>query len=636
MRRSRLFLLVALILIALSAIGLWQWRAAHGQAGTALDRGIAAFEANRYRVARIELMNAIKQEPRSISARIAQARTLIELGDGEGAQAEVDRARALGAPTAETRVPMAQAMLLQNNAQDALIEATASDLPATAHIPAARTAAEAQAALGDTATARTTITTAIAAAPRDADSYIALSRIQSIAVDQADAIRAADRAVALAPKSAKAIARRAILIRAQYGLTAALPWFERALAIDPDSIPTLEAYAATLADSGQATRMLGVTRRILALDPGNARAYMMQAVLAARASNPGLSRALLDRTGGAFDGEPATQLLRGILHLQDGNALLAVDTLGPLVNAQPDNRTARTLLGRAYLLTGDAAAAATTLAPLVAQRDADPYVLTLAARAQQVLGQEALARDMLARAAWPTRAASDVIVGTQTSDTIANIRALVATGDTGQALARARQFAGANPGAPDPWLVLGDTLVAVNQPEEAAHAYQSAANIRFDRGTALRLAAAWTRAGDAKQAGQVLRLFLAQNPADPDALRLAASAAMQARQWPRALDLLRALEARSGPRDALLLADLARALLETGDAQAAQTYAKAAYAMMPANPIMADIYGLTLARSGANPRAAADLLEKAVALAPGYAPYAAHLAEAQGRVPRKS
>lgn len=645
MRRSRLFLLIALILVALTGVGLWQWRAQQGDAGAALARGLTALDKRHYRVARVELMNAIKHDPRSIPARLAQARTLVELGDGEGAQAEVDRARSLGVAAAKTRVVMARALLLQDDPQDALIEATAPDLPKTDAIAATRVAAEAHMAMGNIDAARAMLQPAIAAAPRDAANWVVLSRIDSAIGDQVGAIRAADRAVSIAPNDAKSIAQRAILIRAQYGLTGALPWFERALAIDPDSVPVLEDYAATLADAGQASRMLAVTRRILLLEPNNARAYLMQAVLASRAGRPRLARSLLDRTHGAFDDQPATQLLRGILSMQDGNATLAVQWFRPLLDAQPDNRAVRALLCRAYLLTGDASSAATTLAPVVAQRDADPYVLTLAARAQEALGQRALAQDMLARASWPTRAAADMITYPDDAsraaspptndvylrDNIPYIRALLATGDTAAAQARARTLARANPGAAEGWIALGDALVASGQSLEAARTYETAGSIRFDRSIALRLAAVWLRAGDPARAGEVLDLFLTQNPADPYALRLAASAAMQVQDWLRARALLTSLQARSGASDALLLADLARVNLAVGDNDAALTYARMAYKMMPANPIMADAYGMVLLKSGKGRQSAIDLFEKAVSLAPAYAPYRQHLAQATGR-----
>lgn len=642
MARSRLLILAAVILMGLCGIGAWQWRVRQGDGAAALARGLAALDKRQLRVARVELMNAIKRDPRSIRARLAQARVLSELGDGEGAQSEIDRARALGAPAADTRLAMARAMLLRGEGRDALLEATAPDLPSSAAVAAAQIAAEAHAMQGDADSAKAALQPALAAAPNDPENWMTLARIEGAAGDQASAIRAADRAVKLAPTDPRPLALRAVFVRSQYGLTAALPWFERALAIEPDSVPTLENYAATLADAGQATRMLAVSRRILALDPGNARAYGMQAVLAARAGNTNLARSLLERTKGLLNTEPATRLLRGILHLQDGNAILAVEVLGPLVEAQPDNRAARLLLGRAYLLAGDPASAATTLASIVAQRDADPYVLTLAARAQEALGQNPLAQDMLARANWPTRAASDpfasptdpVILAAPPAnaasarENIPYIRALLATGRTADAMARAHLLAKANPGAPDAWVVLGDTMTANGQAQDAAWTYEKAANIRFDRGVALRLAAAWMRTGDPSRADQVLRLFLSQNPADAEALRLAANAAMQAEDWPRARGLLHGLAARKGVRDALLLADLARASLETGDHDAGRDYARAAYGIMPANPVTADIYGLALLRGGKATRPTIDLLEKAVALAPADPVYRRHLAQA--------
>jgi predicted Zn-dependent protease len=474
--------------------------------------------------------------------------------------------------------------------------------------------------------------------------------LQIAAGDQAGAIAAADRAVALAPNDAKALTLRGELTRAQYGLTASLPWFERALTANPDAVATLEQYAATLADAGQASWMLGLTRRLLALDPSNPRAWMMQAVMAARAGQGNLARKLLERTKGRLDNEPATRLLRGVLQLQDGNPMLAAEALAPLVAAQPDNRPARTLLARALYDNDDFASAATILAPIVAQRDADPYVLTLAARVQEALGNRAMADDMLTRASWPVRASSDFFAsaadnglvagsgpanGATARDNIPYIRALLSTGRNGEALERARLLNRANPGAPDAWLILGDALSAASQPQEAARAYEVAANIRFDRGAALRLAAVWTRIGNAPHARQVIRLFLSQNPNDVEAQRLAADMAMQAQEWRGARRMLQAVRAKIGDNDAVLMADLARAAMEDGDRIAARAYAAHAYRLMPGNPVTVDMLGWVLARTGEKGTAAVDLLEKAVALAPGAPALQLHLGQAYAAAGRK-
>jgi tetratricopeptide (TPR) repeat protein len=546
---------------------------------------------------------------------------------------------------------MAQALLLQGNMDGALKEAQSPDLPPAATVAAARIIARAALARGDMRTARSALERALKAAPNDPDNWVELGRFGLTSGDQVGAIVAADRAVALAPNSAKALTLRGELTRAQYGLTASLPWFDRALAADPDSMPTLEQYAATLADAGQASRMLGLTRRMLALDPSYPRAWMMQAVVAARAGKNDLSRALLGRTQGRLDGEPATRLLRGILQLQDGNPVLAADALGPLVAAQPDNRPARTLLARAFYANGDFASAASTLAPIVAQRDADPYVLTLAARAQEALGNRVMADDMLGRAAWPVRASADSFASAADNglaarsapidpatarDNIPYIRALLSTGRTADALARARLLSRANPGAPDAWLILGDTLSATDHMQDAVRAYEAAANIRFDRDAALRLAACWMRVGNAAQARQVVQLFLAQNPDDVEAQRLAADMAMQAQDWREALRMLEAVRARIGNNDALLMVNLARATLENGDpAKARAYYAAHGYRLMPANPVTADMFGWVLMRTGDKGPAAVDLLEKAVALAPQAPMVQMHLGQAYAAAGRK-
>ena len=650
MARSRLFLIVGLFALLLAAAGLWQWRAHERDGSAALARGLAALAKDDMRSARVELMNAIKGNPRNAEARAAQARVLVELGDGAGAQAEAERARALGQAAAATRAVMAQALFLQGDLTGALREARADDLPQGDAAAAARVIARATLAQGDARAAMLAMERALALDADDVRNWVELGRLRMAIGDQAGAIAAADRAVAMDADNARALGLRAELTRAQYGLTAALPWFQRATAADPDWVPVLEQYAATLADAGQASQMLAMTRRILAIDPGNARAWMMQAVMAARAGQGDLARKLLDRTGGQLDAEPATQLLRGVLHLQDGNPLLAAETLAPLVDAQPHNRIARTLLGRAYHDNGDYASAASTLAPIVAQRDADPYVLTLAARAQEALGDRALASDMLARAAWPVRPAADIFATARDAslasgaapadpatarDNIPYIRALLNMGRGGEALERARLLGRANPGAPAAWLILGDVLAAQGQAREAVRAYEVAANIRFDRDAALRLAGAWSRLGHGARAAQVTQLFLTQHPADREALRLAAGFAIDAQDWRAAARLLQAVRAQVGDNDALLMAQLARVSLENGDRAAARAYARHGYRLMPGNPVTADMLGWVLLRTDAPGPAAVDLLEKAVALAPSVPALQMHLGQAYAAAGRK-
>ncbi len=644
MTRRRIFLLAGIGALLLGVAALYQWRSAEADGSGAYRRGIAALEKGDARTARVELMNAIKAAPQSAAARVAQGQALVELGDGAGAQADIERARKLGATPSETRHLMAEALLLQGDNDGALKEADAADAAPAFAGQTARIAGRAYMAQGNMRGALGAFDKAMKIAPQNGDNWVDLSRYRLAVGDQAGAVAAADRAVRLAPADIKALTLRAELTRDQYGLAAALPWFEQALKANPDYVPALIEYAATLADIGQAGLMLSVTRRILSLDPGNPRAYFMQAVMAARAGRDDLARALLAKTDGQLDDVPAVLLLRGVLHMESGNAVLAADAFGALVQAQPDNRQARILLGRAQYEMGDLASAAGSLAPAVAQADADPYVLTLAARVQERLGNRTLADDMLARAAWPSRRAAAVFAGDMAGqpaqvgtagDNIPYIRSLLNAGQTDAAVDRAASLTNANPGAPAAHVVLGDALDAAGRYGDAARSYEAAANIRFSQEVALRLAAAWQRAGDAARAAQVVGLFLGQNPANIEAQRLAAAFSMQAHDWRNALRLLQAIRARVGDNDAMLMADLARASLESGDIRQGRAFAANAYRLMPGNPMTADIYGWALLRAGVKGSAATDLLEKAVALAPAHPVFQMHLGQAYAANGRK-
>lgn len=616
-----------------------------------VQRALAALASNDPRAARVELMNAIRADPSWSAARIAQARVMLALGDGQSAQGELERARSLGAKPGVTRHLMAHALFLTGDYATALKEAQAKDVIPEQAAYAARIAACAYQALGQAPQAAAAFDLALALGPKDAATWIDLSRFHLGNGDRAAALLASDRAMALAPQDPAALTLRAELIRDQYGMKASLPWFDQALAIDANYLPALTQYAATLADVGQAQKALSVTRRIVALDSNNVRAFFIQAVIAARAGNIDLARRMMGKVGGRLDAEPATLLLRGIIYLAGGNATLATEPLGALVQVQPFNFQARLLYGRALFASGQKQDADAILAPLAQRRDADSYTLTMAARVRAALGDEAGSEALLARATRPDAGAATLLpldpdIGSLAAQAnadsraagpnISYVRVLLSRGDDGQALARAATLRDANRGAPEAHVALGDTLAEVGRWDQAANNYVAAANLYYSENVAMRLAAAWTRAGHPARADQTLALYVQQNPGSIAANRLAASAWMRSGDWARAIDALEAARARIGNEDAYLLADLSWANLGLGATARALIYAEHAYRLFPASPITTDTYGWALFKAQGSSRASIDLLEKAVALPPDNALLAQHLKAARAAFPRKS
>ncbi len=187
------------------------------------------FRSNRdMRSARIELMNAIKSDPEWIDARVAQAEVLLSLRDGLGAEAELDRAVALGLGAAAVRHLYGHAYFLQGEVQKAREQLIAGDIPPKNQGYAARIMGKVAIQMGDPQLASTAFNRAMELDSNNPDLWVDIARFRAGTGDQAGATNAVDQAVKLDPKNIRALQYRGELLRFQFGLGAALPWFERA------------------------------------------------------------------------------------------------------------------------------------------------------------------------------------------------------------------------------------------------------------------------------------------------------------------------------------------------------------------------------------------------------------------------
>jgi tetratricopeptide (TPR) repeat protein len=367
--------------------------------------------------------------------------------------------------------------------------------------------------------------------------------------------------------------------------------------------------------------MLRATRRVLSLSPGNAMAHYLQAVMAARAGKYELARTLYARTGGGLDDLPAALLLSGSLDYQAGNHQRAIERLGRLVAIRPDNAKARRLLAAAKWRIGETAAVVAILEPLAARGDADSYSLTLLARALLRSGEPARAASLLARAGRPQATGTLIAAGQADlaalrrdaqrggpAGEVLLIRALIADGGSDEALARAQRLQANDPGVPATHLIAGDVLSARGAFAAAAEQYRKAANLAFTEPTALRLVEALERAGKAEAAARVLQLFLEQNPRSVNAQLLAAGRFMAVGQWRQAIAIYEGLRRRLGNNDAALLANLAIAHAQAGEAERALAFARRAWSLDRSNPATADVLGWLLVRSGKDKAAGLALL----------------------------
>ncbi len=594
--------------------------AGRADARGALAEALRHERAGDLRAARVEALNAARDDPRWAAPAIVQARIAIALRDGLGAKAALAKAHAAGADDGQIVLFAAHAAMLTGDPDGAL--ATLARAPAGTGRPgyAERLAGMARAARGETQAARDAYAQSAQIAPDNAPLWIDVARLALGDADPLGAERAIDRALALDGAAGEALQVKAVIVRDRYGPMAALPWFDRAVGADAANRDAWLGYAAALGDTGRYRDMLSAVRRAAAIDPSDKRPLFLQAVLAARARRYELARGLLDRTGGALDGQPSYMLVRAAVEARLGSYGSALDWASRLLALQPGNERARALFVDASLASGDAVGAWAAVLPAVERQPATSWYLIQAAHVLAALGRGSEAYTLYdqaraMRAIGGAVPVGDASVGGAAGEGIAAVRAAVRGGgdarDTAAGLAR---IAG---GVADAHILLGDARTTAGDGRGAAAAYRAAIGIRASEAAATRLIAALLRVGDRRGAASALSAYLAYAPRSIAGARLAAEFYIDAHDWSNAIATLSALRARLGERDALILAQLGRCRLEIGEFAAARDDLATAYALQPGNADLSSLYAIAIARSGGDRRAARDLAVKAVAIEPG-------------------
>lgn len=640
--RLRLGIVLVAALVVLGGVVSLALRPSPPSADHLFARSLAALERGNIHAAYADAQAAARAAPQAGIVQAVLARTLIDLGEGAAAEAALDRAVAVGLPNGRLHQLRAAASLLQGD-PDAALAHVAQAEPAYADY-ALRVRARALAAKGQGAAAQAELGDLLSRSPGDGAAWADLGRIRLSAGEVGGAAAAAAQAVRMARRDPAALTLQGEVVRSRYGLVGALPWFEAALRSDAYYHPALIEYAGTLGDAGRATDAVAATRRALVSRPGSQQAYYLQAVIAARAGNRVLARRLLQLTGGVIGNTPGVMLLDGALAFADRQDEQAAGIWRRLVAAQPMNVTARRLLANALLRSGDAAGALDVIRPIVLRGDADGYALRLAAHASAALGQHAQAAQLLDRAASGQRGPSTIF---QSADALGAlqaeasraagdptyalgvIRGLASGGNLSQAVAQARALVAAAPGAPAAQLAYGDTLAASGRYAEAVAAYGRAADLSFDEPALLRLLDAYGRLNRPRDAAATLALYLSQNPQSTVGARILGGWQLGGGEVGAAIETLEGVRAAAGDREAGLLADLARAYALIGEGAVARIYGRAAYALAPMSAAVTDAYGVALIAAG-DRNGARQLLDKAVALAPGDAAIRAHRAEIGG------
>ena len=616
----------------------------NAEAKAAYDEGNGLYAQRDLRGARAAYLDAINSDRKSAAPHIAQAQVYIDLFNGLAAQAEAERAVALGAKQAEVQHLLGAAFWLQGDLDKSEDILTDEDNRPTNTVYADRILGRVYMEKGDMNAAEAAFTRALKLAPKDSVLWTEIGRYRFVTGNQKGAIEAVDYAVALDNNNVRALEFRGRLMRSQFGLLAAIPWFERALQVNPNDVSLLEEYGATLGEAGRNRDMLNQARRIISLDSGNGKAFYLQAVIAARAGEYDLARRIIDQAGPRINSLPGAMVIAGVSEYELGNYNKAIDIFRNLVLIQQNNMDFRRLLARALYRNGDAYDALDEIKPIAARPDADNYSLVLAARAFEATekrdkaasglndGAQAVIRHSIPLAELLTlRAAADGArrEPNNARAVIPYIRSLMLEKNYDAASTEAKRLQAANPGVADAHVIAGDVEVERGNLTTAIVDYAKAREINYSQGTMLRLVDAHRRLGNVVGAREALISYLTFNPSSLMAQRLMAYLMLDNREWGSAISLLERLRMHIGYNDSILLANLARAYSAINKHDQAVENAEIAYRIDPANPMVTHVYGQVLLKSGKRPKAARELLEKAAMLVPDNTEIQAELKQAR-------
>ena len=393
---------------------------------------------------------------------------------------------------------------------------------------------------------------------------------------------------------------------------------ERALELQP----TYVAAALNLAQLDLQEKNPQAARRrleaILEKDKSNVQALLALADLGPRIGAAQKERIdWLERARKASPGSVAPELMLARLYAQAGDAKNALDAARRAQAIGPDNPQVIEMLGAAQIGAGEKEQAVATYGKLVALQPKSPGALVLLARAQAASANPAAASGALRKAL----ALKPDFLDAQVMLAGLEVRA----GNFPEAMKIARQVQKQAAKSPFGFVLEGDVLMAEKKFPQAAKAYETAYGVGKSGLLAVKLHAAYTRAGKPQEAEARLAQWLKESPDDAGVRMYAAEASLKSHKFKEAIEQYEWLRQKQ-PDNVLVLNNLAWVYHEVKDPRALET-AERAYKLKPDSPAVADTLGWILVEQG-NTKRGLELLQKAVTAAPKAPEIRYHLAQA--------
>ncbi|MEO6717623.1 MAG: tetratricopeptide repeat protein [Novosphingobium sp.] len=344
------------------------------------------FAAHDFGAARLDIANALADQPGDKAMLLLQAKVLISLGDGDGAGAALAKLTGAAPPSGELAELCAEAALLRH-----LPDLAQATLGESRSIEAERLRALVAIAKRDGRGSAEHFKKGLAAGG-SVRLFADYSRFQWLIGDLAGAQDMANRAAKASPDDLDSLLLGGKFASLHGDLAKALENYRKAAKLYPASLAALTGEAAVLGDLGRMDEMQQMLDRVAAFAPGDATVIFLGAKAAATRKDWAGVQTIVQGVEATLQPTDPLRQIYGEALLRLGQNNMAIAQLSPIANAQPGNRGAARLLGEALLAAGDAKGAMATLRPLANQRNASSEELALMAKAAQAASDPSTAR----------------------------------------------------------------------------------------------------------------------------------------------------------------------------------------------------------------------------------------------------
>lgn len=371
-----------------------------------VERAKDYLSQNKMREARIELKNALQENPKHAEARYLLGDIYLRLGDVASAEKEFKRAIDAGWPEGQVRIGIARARLI-SNALQALLDETGvkDDYPVSVKANLYALHALAQVGLGRMDQAEQLMAKA---SGLDADALYVLKSGVLIGFATGDTTAANEmmkRAMTMHGGEQEILLLSAIVAASNANQAEARATYQKVVALDPQNMVTVYGRKARLSLAQQYVLNKKLDQAEAMLEPlfrqreNDPEVNYVGGFIAVKQGNLDLAEKRLLLVLKVVPEYVQAKLLLGFVHYAQGKYEQAVYYIARYVSAEPDNVWARKLLGRAYSKLGQRDNAQATLAPALENNAGDAELLELVGLLQLQAGDAVSGIKELERAA---------------------------------------------------------------------------------------------------------------------------------------------------------------------------------------------------------------------------------------------